>query len=82
MNVTAVAVIIDSAVTVAVGFRLNRTAKKEVKKAVNEIQPAIRQSVEEIAHDFQQETKEQIVHAIEKMIPLIIKLMKKQNARD
>ena len=81
MNVTALAVIIDSAVTIGVGWRLNRTAKHEVKKAVEDIEPAIRKSVELIAADFQQSTKEQIVKAINKMLPVIIKMMKNEGVK-
>ena len=80
MNVTALAVIIDSAVTVGVGWRLNRTAKKEVGKAVKEIEPAIRGSVETIATEFQQKTKQEMVKVINKMLPLILREVKKSRS--
>jgi hypothetical protein len=80
MNVTALAVIIDSAVTVGVGWRLNRTAKKEVGKAVREIEPAIRSSVEQIAVEFQQKTKQEMVKVINKMLPLILREVKKSRS--
>jgi ribosome maturation protein Sdo1 len=80
VNVTALAVIIDSAVTVGVGWRLNRTAKKEVGKAVKEIEPAIRASVEQIAVEFQQKTKQQMVTVINKMLPLILREVKKSRS--
>ena len=79
MNVTALAVIIDSAVTVGVGWRLNRTAKKEVSKAVKEIEPAIRASVETIAVEFQQKTKQEMVKVINKMLPLILREVRKKS---
>lgn len=77
MNVTALAVIIDSAVTIGVGWRLNRTAKKEVGKAVQNIEPAIRTSVEQIANEFQQKTKQEMVKVINKMLPLILREVRK-----
>lgn len=80
MNVTALAVIIDSAVTIGVGWRLNRTAKHEVKKAVQEIEPAIRSSVETIATEFQQKTKQEMVKVISKMLPFILKEVRKSRS--
>lgn len=80
MNVTALAVIIDSAVTIGVGWRLNRTAKKEVGNAVKNIEPAIRSSVEQIANEFQQKTKQEMVKAINKMLPLILMEVKKSRS--
>jgi hypothetical protein len=77
MNVTALAVIIDSAVTIGVGWRLNRTAKHEVGKAVQNIEPAIRNSVEQIATEFQQKTKQEMVKVINKMLPLILREVNK-----
>jgi hypothetical protein len=77
MNVTALAVIIDSAVTIGVGWRLNRTAKKEVGKAVQNIEPAIRASVEQIAGEFQQKTKQEMVKVVNKMLPLILREVRK-----
>jgi hypothetical protein len=74
MNVTALAVIIDSAVTIGVGWRLNRTAKREVSKAVKDIEPAIRSAVSDIAG----EQKKEIAKLIQSWIPLIVK--KLQNA--
>lgn len=82
MNIAALAVIIDSAVTLGVGWQLNKTAKKEVRKAVEEIEPAIRQSVTDIADQFQTETKKEIVKAINKMLPVIIAGMKAKEKRD
>lgn len=79
MNITALAVIIDSAVTVGVGWRLNRTAKKEVGKAVKEIEPAIRSSVAQIAEEFQQKTKQEMVKVINKMLPLILREVRKKS---
>lgn len=79
MNITALAVIIDSAVTVGVGWRLNRTAKKEVGKAVKEIEPAIRTSVAQIADEFQQKTKQEMVKVINKMLPLILREVRKKS---
>lgn len=79
MNVTALAVIIDSAVTIGVGWRLNRTAKKEVGNAVKEIEPAIRNSVAQIADEFQQKTKQELVKAINKMLPLILGEVRKKS---
>jgi hypothetical protein len=72
-----IAVIFDSAVTLYVGWRLNKTAKKEVNKAVQNIEPAIRSSVEQIAAEFQQKTKQEMIKAINKMLPLILREVRK-----
>lgn len=80
MNITALAVIIDSAVTVGVGWRLNRTAKREVKNAVKDIEPAIHAAVEDIANEFQSQIKQDIAKVIQKMIPLVIQGVKKSRS--
>jgi hypothetical protein len=76
MNVTALAVIVDSAVTLGVGYWLNRTAKKEVKEAVDNIGPVIRQQLEDAAEEYAKQAKLEIAKSIQKLVPVILKAVK------
>lgn len=77
------AIVVDSAVTLFVGWRLGKKADKAVNNAAQEIEPAIRQAVADIAQDFQVQTKKEIVHAIEKLTPAILGMLKNdRNSKD
>ena len=76
MNVTALAVIVDRAVTLGVGYWLNRTAKKEVKSAVKDIGPAIQTELKAISEQYAREAKQEIARAIQKLVPVILKGIK------
>jgi hypothetical protein len=85
MQITALdiytsAIIVDSAVTLGVGFWLNRTAKNQVKAAVNDIGPAIQRELKGAAEEYAKEAKRDIAQAIQKLIPIILKAIK-NNAR-
>jgi Ni,Fe-hydrogenase maturation factor len=78
MNVTALAVIVDSAVTLGVGYWLSRTAKNQVKQAVQDIEPAIRAGLQTSANEFTNEAKKEIARTIQKVVPMIIKALQKK----
>lgn len=56
------AVIIDSIVTIIVGWRLNRTAKRETSNALEQVKPALRTELE---------------NAATLLIPLIVDIVKR-----
>jgi len=78
MHITALdyytlAIVMDSAITLYVGWRLGRKADKAVLNAAENIEPAIRQAVQDIANEFQVSAKKEIARSIEKLFPLILK---------
>jgi Ni,Fe-hydrogenase maturation factor len=81
MNVTALAVIVDSAVTLGVGYWLSRTAKNQVKKAVDDIGPAIQAGLVTSAKEFTDEAKREIARTIQKVVPVIISTLQKEKKK-
>jgi hypothetical protein len=81
MHITALdiytsAIIVDSAVTLGVGYWLNRTAKKQVKSAVDDIGPAIQRELKVTAEEYARQAKQEIARSIQKLVPVILKAMK------
>lgn len=81
MNVTALAVIVDSAVTLGVGYWLNRTAKKSVTKAVKDIGPAIQDALQNSAQHFTDQAKQEIARTIQKILPSIIRAIQRSPSK-